>query len=598
MTHQELNQYILHYLTEDKTKSAIMLTAPWGTGKSYYIQNELKPFLEKDENGKHQCIVISLYGLKNLFEVSKTLFIECRSKFLNSDSEKAVAGKFAAKTVINGVTSFFGIDLSKSAEDMEELYKSVDLSGKLIILEDLERSGIDILEVLGYVNNLVEQDGVKVLLVANEREILTTKTITDKDGKRTSQIVYTETTEKYLQTKEKTVSDTVIFMCDRIAAISCILKQFKDTCINDCIKNNGNQLFEEINDLMIQIGEFNFRSLIFACQKTVNIFSCYEKEINNEYFKKVFLSVIAFSLRLKQNDKLEWTKTTTAGMLGTGKYPLYRFCYDYIRYHEFDVAEIKKNEEHFLEQKEIEEKNKDMRETLNILYSFNTSSQKKLEFALKDILDKLCEINSIPQTEFGKLANYLIVSRCLVDCPEIIDNCKKAMITALSKGEYNAARVTDRIEIHDSFGFWTDEQKIEYDSFVKKMREAIDSVKKKPFNLEYSLDTFNLLVDRLYENKDKYLKQHAFMSKIDIDSLVGLLRSATSQQISELRSLILSVYSSSNIIDFYADDKEALVKLKSGIEDILASRKVKDKIIILQLTWMNENLSSIIDKLQ
>lgn len=47
MTHQYLNPYILHYLTEDKTKSAIMLTAPWGSGKSFYIQNELKPFLEK-----------------------------------------------------------------------------------------------------------------------------------------------------------------------------------------------------------------------------------------------------------------------------------------------------------------------------------------------------------------------------------------------------------------------------------------------------------------------------------------------------------------------------------------------------------------------
>ena len=57
MTHQYLNPYILHYLTEDKTKSAIMLTAPWGSGKSFYIQNELKPFLEKEENGKYYISV-------------------------------------------------------------------------------------------------------------------------------------------------------------------------------------------------------------------------------------------------------------------------------------------------------------------------------------------------------------------------------------------------------------------------------------------------------------------------------------------------------------------------------------------------------------
>lgn len=72
MTYQNLNQYILHYLTEDKTKSAIMLTAPWGSGKSFYIQNELKPFLEKEENGSHKCLVVSLYGLKEL--VNPNLF--------------------------------------------------------------------------------------------------------------------------------------------------------------------------------------------------------------------------------------------------------------------------------------------------------------------------------------------------------------------------------------------------------------------------------------------------------------------------------------------------------------------------------------------
>ena len=178
MTYQNLNQYILHYLTEDKTKSAIMLTAPWGSGKSFYIQNELKPFLEKEENGSHKCLVVSLYGLKELSEISKVLYLESRAKFLNNNSEKMEAGKLATKTILKGVTSFLGIDLSHSDEDMQKLFESIDLSGKLIILEDLERSGIDILEVLGYVNNLVEQDGVKVLLVANEEAIKQYKPLT------------------------------------------------------------------------------------------------------------------------------------------------------------------------------------------------------------------------------------------------------------------------------------------------------------------------------------------------------------------------------------------------------------------------------------
>lgn len=52
MTIEELNEFILHYIEKDKTQSAIMLSAPWGTGKSYYINNSLIPFLEQNESRK------------------------------------------------------------------------------------------------------------------------------------------------------------------------------------------------------------------------------------------------------------------------------------------------------------------------------------------------------------------------------------------------------------------------------------------------------------------------------------------------------------------------------------------------------------------
>ena len=49
MTINELNEYILNYYKNDKTHSAIMLTAPWGMGKSYYIKNNLTVYLVDDE---------------------------------------------------------------------------------------------------------------------------------------------------------------------------------------------------------------------------------------------------------------------------------------------------------------------------------------------------------------------------------------------------------------------------------------------------------------------------------------------------------------------------------------------------------------------
>ena len=146
MDTEELTAYIKNYLENDKTRSAIMLTGPWGCGKSYYIQNMLTPALIKD--GVNRCIVVSLYGLKNLEALSKSIYLEVRAKALFQKSETVSAAKIFGKTIIKGVASFFGVDINVSEDDLNKLYHSIDLTDKLIVLEDLERSGIDIIEIM------------------------------------------------------------------------------------------------------------------------------------------------------------------------------------------------------------------------------------------------------------------------------------------------------------------------------------------------------------------------------------------------------------------------------------------------------------------
>lgn len=260
MTNSELNEYILHYLKEDRTKSAIMLTADWGTGKSYYIQNELIPFLEK-EKGNHSCIVVSLYGLSDVDELSKSLYFETKMKILTKKTPRFAAGKVIVKTVAKGLTSLAGIDLSMSDKDLKKLYESVDLTGKLVIFEDIERSRLDILEVLGYTYNLVEQDEVKVLLVANEDEILKYHdSKPDKNG-RTHKIP-DENTAIYLETKEKTVSDTISYFGDINTAISNLILSFNNEMLN---KFTVEDQINDIVTMMMLRENLNLRTFLFAC---------------------------------------------------------------------------------------------------------------------------------------------------------------------------------------------------------------------------------------------------------------------------------------------------------------------------------------------
>lgn len=52
-----------------------MLTGEWGSGKSYYIENELVPFLKEK---KATAVVVSLYGLSDISTISKSIYMELR----------------------------------------------------------------------------------------------------------------------------------------------------------------------------------------------------------------------------------------------------------------------------------------------------------------------------------------------------------------------------------------------------------------------------------------------------------------------------------------------------------------------------------------
>lgn len=356
MNTEELTSYIKNYLENDKTRSAIMLTGAWGCGKSYYIQNTLAPALIKDS--VNRCIVVSLYGLKNLEALSKSIYLEVRAKALFKKSETVSAAKIFGKTIIKGVASFFGVDINVSEDDLNKLYQSIDLTNKLIVLEDLERSGIDIIEIMGYVNNLVEQDGVKVLLVANENEIIKyeDKEEKDKDSKKIIIKVPTKTTEEYLRIKEKTVSDTISFYADLNDAVENILRLFNNNYFNEALKETTNAgiplIVDEIANVMFEVKCYNLRALLYSCQKTLDMFLKSLGDCEIPYFRFVLCSNTAFALKLSQNCNLEWTDNLKSpNELGSYHFPLYRCCYDYIKRQFFDCEQFKRDESAYIKQK-------------------------------------------------------------------------------------------------------------------------------------------------------------------------------------------------------------------------------------------------------
>lgn len=604
MTYQDLNQYILHYLTEDKTKSAIMLTAPWGSGKSFYIQNELKPFLEKGENGSHKCLVVSLYGLKELSEISKALYLESRAKFLNNNSEKMEAGKLATKTILKGVTSFLGIDLSHSDEDMQKLFESIDLSGKLIILEDLERSGIDILEVLGYVNNLVEQDGVKVLLVANEEEIKQYKplTTTTEDQQNVVELIYkatdnndrefTETAKKYLEIKEKTISDTIQFEEDYSMAISDIIHLFDDEILNR-FANDSN--VKNILNVMKSCETSNLRSFIFACQKSSDIFKKLDKKYlsDDNFVKAIFFGTLFFVLRQRNGKDEKWGQEKYFSVeLGNEKAPLFKFCYDYITRQIERLDEVEDAYQSYLELVLYDSNRSNWDKDIITLQTYYIQTESNVLNALQSIEERLENPEDISFYQYGTIAVYSIIIKSLLGYD--IDKIKKHLIENL-KGKGNKLQL-EQIFTTIMGDECTAEQKEEYESLRKEMANSLKICGEMIPEFDYLPEQSNLFCDSIIKNKSRYHIQNSFAAQFDMKRLSEMFKGCTAEQKQDIRGAFFEMYRVGNIRDFLINDKESIKLLLDYIKSD-RDGDIGDAIQKLQYDWFIKNLEEIVRKL-
>lgn len=604
MTYQELNQYILHYLTEDKTKSAIMLTGPWGTGKSYYIQNELKPFLEKKENGGHSCVIVSLYGLKDTAEISKSIYLGTRMKFLTAASEKSTTVTFAGETIIKGIAGAFGVDLSVSEESLKRLYASVNLTGKLVVLEDLERSGIDILEVLGYVNNLVEQDGVKVLLVANEEELIQytpLKASTKADLERTEMLdritghrdrLFTDSTIAYLKVKEKTISDTIEFEEDYQTAIREIVQMFDNETLN---KFSTVESIKDILDIMSHCQSYNLRSFIFACQKTNDIFSSLdEKYLSDENFVQgVFIGILSFVLKQKNGNSHAWgNEKYFSAVLGHEKAPLFKFCYDYIMRQITEFEDIEGAYQAYSELVLYDEDRSNNDNDIITLQSYYVQTDSDVLNAITNIERRLEVPEDISFYQYGTIAVYAIIIKGILGCD--IDTIKRRLVANL-EGQGN------KLELEQIFRTiigtdCTTKQKEEYESLRKEMARSLKKGDKIIPNFDYQPEQSKDFYDYAITNEGKFHTQESFAAQFDMKRLSEMFRNSTAEQKQQIRGVFVGMYRIGNIKSFLANDRESIVQL---LEFIKADRSgdVGDRIQQLQYDWFIKNLEEIKRKL-
>lgn len=303
---QRLDEIIDFYLKTD-TNYALMITGKWGVGKTYYFKNILKKQISESptfDNGQknYKPILVSLFGLKSVEEIQTEIFLSL-CPMLKNKSVKL--GASIGKSLIKGIMHLknLGEYYDYVAEAGVDKGDWINFSELVICFDDLERLSekLNIEEFIGYTNTLVENENVKILIIANENKI---------------------DNAKYFALKEKVVGNSIEFIPElSISYDSLIESKFAGyPTYKTFLTENKNYILE----VFIK-NSSNLRILVFALTYFQRIFSEIKirlspKDILKAKENEILFTLVKFSLAISIEYKagnISFTKKENLDWSGT-----------------------------------------------------------------------------------------------------------------------------------------------------------------------------------------------------------------------------------------------------------------------------------------
>lgn len=295
---------IKRYLDDTTYQYAILLNGGWGIGKTYFIENKLIPALN---DTKYAIKYISLYGCNSRESVRDTIVEKILgdliSEKLESKATENVHGDVKEKRI---KTLHTGSGLLKRAMkvliskeiidgDIVEMVSgaikdNTSLENTFLILDDVERCYCSPDEIMGALNDLVEHDKTKMLIVANEAEIGSY----NADNDRCS--------ERYKKIREKLIGITIDYTPDLVDVMHHIINKVNDECLKEIL----NSQVARYKQYMQEYNHFNFRTFQFFISKIRFLYDSYskmffEKDMPDSIAQDLVMQCFLSALKYKAN---------------------------------------------------------------------------------------------------------------------------------------------------------------------------------------------------------------------------------------------------------------------------------------------------------
>ena len=160
-----MNQHILElcklYLASEKNPEyAILLKGKWGCGKTWFVKEFMQKMIEEENVNEKEIMYISAFGANDIDD----LYLRFFQALYPIKSSPLI--KYGGRVIKSFAENKIGISFG----EVENKIKSEDLKKRLVIIDDIERSDISPTHLFGGLSELIIEDNVRVIFIANEEE--------------------------------------------------------------------------------------------------------------------------------------------------------------------------------------------------------------------------------------------------------------------------------------------------------------------------------------------------------------------------------------------------------------------------------------------
>ena len=176
---QKIINIVKDYLIKE-SNNALLITGEWGVGKTYFFNNILSKEIEKvstkeNENIKYTPIRISLFGVTSINDIEKRIILEIYPLLKNKGLKigKGLLNVILSSPIIKELTQQIPENILNLPEDYKSDIINSKTSSLIICFDDLERKShtFPISGLIGYINNLTENNNLKVIIIGNTNNI-------------------------------------------------------------------------------------------------------------------------------------------------------------------------------------------------------------------------------------------------------------------------------------------------------------------------------------------------------------------------------------------------------------------------------------------